>query len=342
MDYNEYTLPEMLDNETLGAYDHGYVGKWHLSSSAVDHWTNPNTHGWNSFSGIMEGVTDSNTMDGAGQDYFDWEKTIDGATVRTTTYLTTDNADDALALMNTMPEPWLIVVSFQAPHAPFHTPPQHLRRRVRVGGAKEIVQFNWMIEAVDREIERVLDEMPDSELAHTTVMALGDNGTPGEVVTAPSVVGKKSLYEGGIHIPLIVAGASVTNPGRRSDDLVNTVDLFATIADIAGVSSPDTLTEDSISFLPILQDTAMPTPRATAYSETFSPNGLGPYDDYGQAVIGQQYKLIRKMGMPDMLFDLSLTGRDTDCDDLLADGVLTADEQVAYDELLAALPVTPF
>jgi arylsulfatase A-like enzyme len=64
----------------------------------------------------------------------------------------------------------------------------------------------------------------------TTVIFLGDNGTPNEVTAKPysSDHAKLRVYEQGVRVPMIVAGSGVVNSGRKLTGLVNTVDLYPT------------------------------------------------------------------------------------------------------------------
>ena len=57
-----------------------------------------------------------------------------------------------------------------------------------------------MIESMDTEIGRLLDNMDPGERENTTIIFMGDNGTPRRVIQAPYVnaQGKGSLYQGGI------------------------------------------------------------------------------------------------------------------------------------------------
>ncbi|MEM9659849.1 MAG: sulfatase, partial [Planctomycetota bacterium] len=61
---------------------------------------------------------------------------------------------------------------------------------------------------------------------------------------------KTYLYESGLRTPLIVSGPDVAS--GRTDSLVSAVDFSATILELAGVPSPETI--QGISFKPILSD----------------------------------------------------------------------------------------
>jgi arylsulfatase A-like enzyme len=117
-------------------------------------------------------------------------------------------------------------------------------------------------------------------------MFLTDNGTPAWVATPPYVEQhtKGTLYQGGIHVPLLVTGPGVAVPGSECVGLVTTTDLFATVAELAGVDLAATLpgvTLDSVSFAPYLGDPTQPSIRTVAFSEAFrplAPAGLCQHD----------------------------------------------------------------
>ena len=134
--------------------------------------------------------------------------------------------------------PYFLWVAFAAAHAPFQKPPSALLAHDDLPGnggkAFSRAYYEAMIEALDTEIGRLLKSV---DLTTTTVVYLGDNGTPAEV-TAPPYLGshaKLSLYEGAVRVPFLIAGAGVAAPGRKVAGLVSTVDLFPTILALAGL-----------------------------------------------------------------------------------------------------------
>ncbi|MFT4538938.1 MAG: arylsulfatase B [Planctomycetota bacterium] len=297
---SELIVPEML----LG-YESSAVGKWHLGSGGGGGGAggnmHPNSSGFDYYAGALGG--------GVG-DYYQWQKVTNGQTSTSTTYATTDTADEAIAAMLSMPEPWFLYVSFNAPHSPWHEPPDTLcpnNGLCQMGFCGNLPSNagnrrlgKAMVEAMDTEFGRVLQTLEQID-PDALVVFMGDNGTPGQLSQAPfeSNHAKGTMYEGGVNVPLIIKGTGVAQ--GECDALVSSVDLFATFADVAG--APDT-TEDSISLVPYFSNPHLNL-RETVYSEIFSPNGsVLPIADHRRAIRDRRYKLIRENGQPDEFYDL--------------------------------------
>jgi arylsulfatase A-like enzyme len=329
--YSEITLPELLDRGTGLRYEHALVGKWHLGSLAAGGSNNALQQGWRSHLGLM----------GNTQSYTSWTKYINGVPKASSAYVTTDQIDDAIAFTHTLPEPWLLCVSFTAAHTPYHVPPTALHSQVLFGppSASPVEHFDAAVQAMDSEIGRLLGAMPPLVKANTSILFIGDNGPPGAATTPPYQQGatKGSLLEGGINVPLIVAGRGVRARGECAA-LVSAVDLYATVAELAGVDPVGVLPPgrklDSLSLVPYLSDPDRPSERPYAFAEKFAPNGVLPPQTYGRSLRDERWKLIEREPGPDQFYDLQnlhLEGPD------LLKGSLTAEQQAAYDALKLAM-----
>ena len=315
----ELVLPEVLSD---AEYTSGLFGKWHLGNAR---WLGgddaPRTAGWDHHAGML----------GAGLcDYYTWSKTVNGVTMMVNNYATTENVDDALAWIGAQPGPWCCTMAFNAPHAPFNPPPEDLHS-YDLEGAGPTLRYKAMIEAMDTEIGRLIDQL-GSEVENTVIIFIGDNGTPLQVTEPPYTSSKGEIYEGGIHVPLIISGPGIDAPGREVLEPVAGVDLFTTIADLAGVSvggGPRPI--DGVSLLSILTDATAPHPRQYAYAEVVP----GDPRDGSYALRDAQYKLIQQAGVFEF-YDLEADPFEAD-DLLLASGGLSGNEQIAYDALLAEL-----
>ena len=321
-------LPEMLNG-----YANAAVGKWHLANGQNDN--HPGVSGFDRFAGTISGALPS---------YDDWTKVTDGQSSPTKIYATTDTTDEAIGAVQSLPEPFFLYVSYHAPHSPHHVPDSSLCPpgspacpHVFCGNLppnpSAADRVKAMTEALDTEFARLMATI-DDQAPNTVVIFMGDNGTAPQASQPPFANGhaKGTVYEGGVNVPLIVRGPGVD--AGETQALVSAVDLFATCAELAGVRAT---TEDSVSMVPCFSDAAL-SPRATVYSEGFSPNhGTLPFSDHDRAVRGPRYKLIRRTGQPDELYDLWTDAFETD--DLLAPAFpgLSVEEQEAYDALAAEL-----
>jgi N-sulfoglucosamine sulfohydrolase len=96
-----------------------------------------------------------------------------------------------------------------------------------------LVRRDWAngletVQVVDRQVGALLQQLEDDGLAdNTIVFFIGDHGRC-------HIRGKQFLYEGGVHIPLIVRWPKHIKPGSVSNELVSTLDICQTIVQLAG------------------------------------------------------------------------------------------------------------
>lgn len=335
LEFSEVTLPEVFDSAAPNRIATSAVGKWHLGSLSTGDVDSPTLQGFDWFAGTLGNLFFNESYD-------DYVKVTNGVSQNSTTYATSEQVDDALARIAAMPQPWFLSLAFNAPHQPFHAPPSQLHSYTLSGDPDLTPNAHYMaaLEALDTEFGRLLASMPANVRANTTIVVIGDNGTPNEAATPPSVDGqnKGSLYEGGVNVPLIVAGKHVEQPGRTSDALVHSVDLFPTIGELFGVDYRagigDNRPVDGVSIASLLRDPAAPPVRLDVFHERFSPNGPGPYPSHGWMVRDARWKLIRRVGQPDLFFDLLGLVREGAPLDL---GALDSEQQAAYAALDARL-----
>ncbi len=101
---------------------------------------------------------------------------------------------------------------------------------------------------IDAQVGRLLDELDRLKLAdNTIVVPWGDHGYQ---LGERGMWDKHTNYETSTRIPLIVRAPSF--PPGRSGALVESVDLYPTLAELAGLPLDDTL--EGGSFVPLLTD----------------------------------------------------------------------------------------
>jgi arylsulfatase A-like enzyme len=169
------------------------------------------------------------------------------------------------------------------------------------------------------------------------VLFIADNGTPRQVTEPPFAreKAKGTVYEPGVNVPLIVAGPAVVGMPRENIELVSAVDLFATVAELCGVTvSGDLGPLDSVSFVPYLSNPGHASLRSTVFTEEF--DGSIPNANGQAAIRDARYKLIRRYPQPgpEELYDLL---RDPFEISNLIGGPLTREQRVAYHRLAAEL-----
>ncbi|MCC9644911.1 sulfatase [Rhodopirellula sp. JC740] len=111
----------------------------------------------------------------------------------------------------------------------------------------DILDYCFEIQWYDDHLGRMLDLLESKgELENTLVIVTSDNG-----MAFPRA--KANVYEYGIHMPLAVSWPARVPAGREVDDLVNLIDLTATIYDASNVSPPESTPLSGSSLMSLLQ-----------------------------------------------------------------------------------------
>lgn len=329
-----YGLPAALTADTRLGYQTAALGKWHLANNENGGLQHPHRIGFDHYAGPFN--------EGGVESFFAWSKVVNGEiTAGQTGYVTTDTVDDAIEWLDGRDpgKPWLVWVAFNAAHSPWGPPPAKLlspETAAAMENADDHTLFRAMIEAMDTEIGRLLSEIPDDELDNTYVVFIGDNGSPGRMASAPYLRGrvKSSLYQGGVNVPFIVTGPNI-DPGTATPALANSVDVFATVLDLAGTREDEKLRNivvDGVSLAPVLQ-ASQASVRDFAYADVFGSLRTGATDL--RTIRDDRFKIIRnRLTGSDEFYDLANDPYEST--DLKAQG-LNDEEQRRYDTLTKKL-----
>ena len=88
------------------------------------------------------------------------------------------------------------------------------------------------IQLMDSYVGKILQRLRDEGISQNTVVIFsGDNGRC-------HVRDKQFLYDGGIHVPLLIRWPGQLKAGQTNTDLVSAIDVSATILQLAGVTLP--------------------------------------------------------------------------------------------------------
>lgn len=162
----------------------------------------------------------------------------------------------------------LIVVSFKDAHSPWEPAPYSTPN-----GTTDRDLFEAEIASLDTAVANVLAQHPGA-----WVIVLGDNGTPSAVDTDNLRDSKHSVYEGGVRVPLIFYGPTLTP--RVVDDPVSVVDIAPTIIEAMGWDIPAWVEGESL--IPALNGQGVARPWVYVESKQFGTS----------AVIEKRWKLV--------------------------------------------------
>jgi arylsulfatase A len=171
-------------------------------------------------------------------------------------------------------QPFFAYVALPAPHTPI-VPTKEWQ------GKSGLNAYADYVREVDAEVGRMLAALERAGVARDTlVIFTSDNGcSPAADIDALIAKGhhpsgplrghKADLFEGGHRVPFLVRWPAAVKPGVARQ-LVSQVDFLATFAAVTGATLPANAGEDSVSFLPVLRDTATAAPRTSLVSQSIN------------------------------------------------------------------------
>lgn len=275
---NETTMAEALQEKGFATL---MVGKWHLGQQ--DKFL-PAAHGFDDYFGVPYSVdmgfaynnrTSESEFEGKwygcnplalvrGTKILEQPADLNNLTMRYTALV-----EKFVRQQATARKPFFVYYAFNHVHTPQYAAPESC-------GTSERGIFGDSVEEVDRGVGAVLDLL--RELApNTLVLLTSDNGAPDAAQHNPPdlspapIVGsngpflgaKTETWEGGLREPGIVWWPGKISP-QRSSAQASTLDVFATVAEAAGLTLPS-VTMDSVSLLPLLTKRNMTKPRETQF-----------------------------------------------------------------------------
>ena len=114
---------------------------------------------------------------------------------------------------------------------------------------KLIRAYYACVSFMDAQVWRVIAELDRLGLRENTIIVLwGDHGYH---LGEQGLFTKMTNFELGTHVPLIVSAPGMKTAGQRSRALVELVDLYPTLAELAGLPRPEAL--EGQSFVPVLE-----------------------------------------------------------------------------------------
>ncbi len=245
---SETLLPEVLAG---AGYVSGLVGKWHLGDAPEFH---PMERGFNEFFGLLGGGHDY--FRSAGEDAREYLIPLDanGTKVPVEGYLTEQLTGAALDFIRrNATDPFFLYLAYNAPHGPLQAPPELLARVDSIPDERRRT-YAAMVTALDDGVGEVVSLVEELGLtASTLVVFLSDNGGPTPANASdnsPLRSTKGTVYEGGVRVPFVLSWPGRLAPGTEYEPLVSALDIFPTVATVAGIEFPEDL--DGVDLMPFL------------------------------------------------------------------------------------------
>lgn len=136
---------------------------------------------------------------------------------------------------------------------------------------------------VDAQIGKVIDSLDELGLSENTIIVLwGDHGFHlGDL----GIWTKHTNYEQANRIPVLISAPGVTEPGSSTSQLAESVDIFPTIAELAGLPKPEGPQPiDGVSLVRVLKD---PSARVRDHAFHAYPKGK-----MGRAIRTERYRMV--------------------------------------------------
>jgi arylsulfatase A-like enzyme len=143
---------------------------------------------------------------------------------------------------------------------------------------------------VDAQIGRILDELEALSLDENTIIVLwGDHGWH---LGEHRIFGKHTSFEKALNSVLIVRTPGMKYPGRPTDALVQSIDIYPTLAKLCGLTPPKDI--NGKNFLDLLNNPSLPGPEyALSYNQSYGPPFRGKPRMYAVTLRSRVFRYIQ-------------------------------------------------
>ena len=251
------TIAQVLKD---AGYATGIFGKWHLGDEEP---YQPEKRGFDEVfihgGGGIGQTYPGSCGDAPGNSYFDPAILHNGTFVKTTGFCTDvffDRALDWIGAESRKGGPFFAYISTNAPHSPYVGPEAYQRPYLDAGMATADAAYYGMIANIDDNVGRLLARLDEWKLSERTLLIfMTDNGhSRGNLYNAGMRSAKGSPYQGGTRVPAFFRWPGTLGRGVDVNALAAHIDLFPTLAEIAGAKIPGSVELDGRSLVPLLLD----------------------------------------------------------------------------------------
>ena len=246
---SERTIAEMLKPE---GYHNIHIGKWHLGH-AKDFL--PRRHGFDESLRMDQGSLflpeDDDNVVNAKIDFDPIDKLLwgnlpyavnfnEGPRIKPDGHLTDYLTDEAVKVIEkNKNRPFFLYLAYWAVHSPLQALKEDYEKLSFIENHEERVLAS-MVMTVDRGVGKIRDILKKNKIDDNTIIIFtSDNGAPGYIglpdLNKPYRGWKLTHFEGGVHVPYIVSYPNKIPKGKTYNGRVSNLDIFSTVASVAGV-----------------------------------------------------------------------------------------------------------
>lgn len=267
-------------------------------------------------------------------------------------------------------DPFFLAVGFYKPHLPFNAPkkywdmydrneipmaennyiPKNLDNRYSIHRSPEVTtHYPWpdgpgsvspesaktlkhgyyaCVSYIDALIGKVLDELERLHLDQNTIVVVwSDHGWH---LGEHTMFGKMSNFEIATRSPLIIRVPGITNESKHLKSLIETVDLYPTLAELCDVEYPDDL--DGTSMIRLLRN---PESKGKTYARSYYYRNQA----LGKTLRTEKYRIVRWATEKDSTVAVELYDHTVDPDENIN---IASEQKIITDSLLKQLKAVKF
>jgi arylsulfatase A-like enzyme len=206
--------------------------------------------------------------------------------------------------------PWLFFLSWIPPHTPYAAPPefrQHYQGELKLppnvpeGLATQYARaslpdYYGMVESLDVEFKRILDALERAGVAEDTIVCYSSDH--GDMVGSHGYKAKRWPHEESARVPFLIRYPRTIRAGQVIADPFSTVDVYPTLAGLAGIKPPVGI--DGLDYSPLLTGKTARPPRDYAFLEMMY--AYVPWPGW-RALRTRRYTYARTVEGPWLLFE---------------------------------------
>ncbi len=293
-----------------GGYDTAYVGKWHVDGRGRSAYIPRERRQGFDYWKVLECTHEYNRSA-----YYAHDDPTRQYWLGYDAFAQTKDAQAYISGRKKKEKPFLMVLSWGAPHNPYQAAPQSyndlfdpakivLRKNAKDTPAfrKDLAGYYAHIVALDKALGDLLKTLDDTGLRDTTLFVFTSDH--GDMIGSQGEARKQRPWDESIRVPLLIRYPSALKGGRVSELMISTPDLMPTLLGLCGVAVPSTVEGENYSAL--LRGEQPEPAEGAALIACYTPFGEWTAARGGREYRGvrtKRYTYVRSLEGPWLLYD---------------------------------------